>query len=131
MFMVPAVASAQDPIALNVPLIVPITGLLALEGSSQLHGAQMAIAHAPPGLKVESEVVDSGTAADGGANALERVADRNFGLSHGARVPSFVEQRCAAPPLCGSGDQIMCEWLVAGGTHIVVALEIIFRPKNW
>lgn len=67
-------AAFADDTALNVPVIVPITGLLALEGTSQLHGAQLAIAHAPAGLKIKSETVDSGTSAEGGANALERVA---------------------------------------------------------
>lgn len=66
-------ACAQE-INLTVPIIVPITGLLALEGTSQLNGANLAVAHAPTGLKIKTEVVDSGTAAEGGANALERVA---------------------------------------------------------
>jgi branched-chain amino acid transport system substrate-binding protein len=66
-------ASAQE-INLTVPMIVPITGLLALEGSSQLNGANLAVAHAPAGLKIKTQVIDSGTAAEGGANALERVA---------------------------------------------------------
>jgi branched-chain amino acid transport system substrate-binding protein len=66
-------ACAQE-INLTVPIIVPITGLLALEGTSQLNGANLAVAHAPAGLKIKTEVVDSGTAAEGGANALERVA---------------------------------------------------------
>lgn len=66
-------ASAEE-MALKVPVIVPITGLLALEGTSQLNGATMALAHAPSGLKISSDTVDSGTSAEGGANALERVA---------------------------------------------------------
>lgn len=73
MLVVSSAASAEEA-TLNVPVIVPITGLLALEGTSQLNGAQLAIAHAPPGLKIKSETVDSGTSAEGGANALERVA---------------------------------------------------------
>lgn len=112
MLMAPAVASAQEPVALNVPLIVPITGLLALEGSSQLHGAQMAIAHAPPGLKIKSEVVDSGTAADGGANALERVADANdvkfvvaplFGTQVLAMLPVALEYKMPIMAPTGTG----------------------------
>jgi branched-chain amino acid transport system substrate-binding protein len=66
-------ARAQET-NLTVPIIAPITGLLALEGTSQLNGANLAIAHAPAGLKIKSVTVDSGTAADGGANGLERVA---------------------------------------------------------
>lgn len=112
MLMAPAVASAQEPVALDVPLIVPITGLLALEGSSQLHGAQMAIAHAPPGLKIKSEVVDSGTAADGGANALERVADTKdvkfvvaplFGTQVLAMLPVALEYKMPIMAPTGTG----------------------------
>lgn len=66
-------ASAEEA-KLTVPIIVPITGLLALEGTSQLNGANLAIAHAPAGLQIKSQTIDSGTAAEGGANALERVA---------------------------------------------------------
>ncbi len=68
LLIVSSAASAEE--VLNVPVIVPITGLLALEGTSQLNGATMAIAHAPPGLKISSETVDSGVSAEGGANAL-------------------------------------------------------------
>src|SRR5882757_2563868 len=71
-------ASAEE-VNLTVPIIVPITGLLALEGTSQLNGANLAIAHAPAGLQIKSQTVDSGTTAEGGANALERVAgDKNI-----------------------------------------------------
>jgi branched-chain amino acid transport system substrate-binding protein len=51
-----------------------LQSLLALEGTSQLNGANLAVAHAPAGLEIKTQVVDSGTAAEGGANALERVA---------------------------------------------------------
>lgn len=103
-------ASAQTQ--LTVPIIVPITGLLAMEGTSQLNGANMAIAHAPAGLKITSEVVDSGTSAEGGANALERVASgRNvefvvaplFGTQVLAMLPVALENKMPIIAPTGTG----------------------------
>ncbi|TAI65589.1 ABC transporter substrate-binding protein [Bradyrhizobium sp. Leo170] len=89
-------ASAEET-SLTVPIIVPITGLLALEGTSQLNGANLAIAHAPPGLKIKAQTVDSGTAAEGGANALERaVGDKNVDF---AVAPLFGTQVLAMLPV--------------------------------
>lgn len=109
-------AVAQDAIPLNVPLIVPITGLLALEGTSQLNGATVAIAHAPAGLKIKTETVDSGTAAEGGANALERVADGKdvkfvvaplFGTQVLAMLPVALDHKM--PILAPSGTAPLTE----------------------
>ncbi|MDI4237134.1 ABC transporter substrate-binding protein [Bradyrhizobium sp. Arg237L] len=89
-------ASAEET-SLTVPIIVPITGLLALEGTSQLNGANLAIAHAPPGLKIKTTTIDSGTAAEGGANALERVVgDKNVDF---AVAPLFGTQVLAMLPV--------------------------------
>lgn len=105
-------ASAQEIATLNVPLIVPITGLLALEGTSQLNGASLAIAHAPAGLKIKSETVDSGTSAEGGANALERVASGKdvkfvvaplFGTQVLAMLPVALEYKMPILAPTGTG----------------------------
>lgn len=110
MALISAEASAQTQ--LTVPVIVPITGLLALEGTSQLNGASMAIAHAPPGLKITSEVVDSGTSAEGGANALERVASGKnvkfvvaplFGTQVLAMLPVALENKMPIIAPTGTG----------------------------
>jgi len=104
-------ALAQET-SLTVPIIAPITGLLALEGTSQLNGATLAIAHAPEGLKIKSQTVDSGTAADGGANALERVAgDKNvdfvvaplFGTQVLAMLPVALEYKMPILAPTGTG----------------------------
>lgn len=104
-------AFAEDT-HLSVPIIVPITGLLALEGTSQLNGANLAIAHAPAGLQIKSEVVDSGTAAEGGANALERVADGKdvdfvvaplFGTQVLAMLPVALESKMPILAPTGTG----------------------------
>lgn len=110
------VAAAQDAITINVPLIVPITGLLAMEGTSQLNGASLALAHAPAGLKIKSDTVDSGTAAEGGANALERVASGKdvkfvvaplFGTQVLAMLPVALEYKM--PILAPSGTAPLTE----------------------
>ena len=49
----------------RVPVLVPITGFLALEGTSQMNGALLAIREAgvgtsPNPLAVEAEVADTG-----------------------------------------------------------------------
>jgi len=104
-------ASAEE-VSLTVPVIVPITGLLALEGTSQLNGANLAIAHAPPGLQIKGQTIDSGTTAEGGANALERVAgDKNidfvvaplFGTQVLAMLPVALEYKMPILAPTGTG----------------------------
>jgi len=104
-------ACAQE-VNLTVPIIVPITGLLALEGTSQLNGANLAVAHAPAGLKIKSQVIDSGTAAEGGANALERVATAKdvdfvvaplFGTQVLAMLPTALDYKMPILAPTGTG----------------------------
>jgi branched-chain amino acid transport system substrate-binding protein len=110
LLIVSSAASAEE--VLNVPVIVPITGLLALEGTSQLNGATMAIAHAPSGLRISSETVDSGVSAEGGANALERVAGGKnvdfvvaplFGTQVLAMLPGALEYKMPILAPTGTG----------------------------
>lgn len=56
----------------NIPVLVPITGFLSLEGTSQRNGALLAFKHAPGGVKATGEVSDTGTAPEGAVNALEK-----------------------------------------------------------
>ena len=109
---VPYAGFAQNAEPLNIPIIVPITGLLALEGTSQMNGALLAIQHAPSGLKISSEVIDSGTAAEGGANALERVASGKdvkfvvaplFGTQVLAMLPVALENKMPIIAPTGTG----------------------------
>ncbi len=62
-------ASAAEP---NVPVLVPITGFLAVEGRSQRNGAVLALTHAPGNMKVGHEVSDTGTSPEVAVNAYER-----------------------------------------------------------
>lgn len=67
-----APARAADP---SIPVLVPITGFLAVEGRSQRNGAVLALTHAPGGMKVRHEVSDTGTSPEVAVNAFERAID--------------------------------------------------------
>ena len=58
-------------------MLVPITGFLSLEGTSQRNGALLAIRNAPAGVAVRSDVSDTATAPDIAVNALERALGRD------------------------------------------------------
>lgn len=60
----------------SIPVLVPITGFLSLEGTSQRNGAVLAIQNAPAGVTVHADVADTGTAPDVAVNALERALGR-------------------------------------------------------
>lgn len=68
----PGGARAAD--AVRFPILVPVTGFLSLEGTSQRNGAVLALKDAPAGLPVASEVVDTGTSPEAAVTALERAA---------------------------------------------------------
>jgi branched-chain amino acid transport system substrate-binding protein len=72
----PASAQQAQPVEINVPILVPITGFLSLEGKSQRNGALLALKNAPPEIRVRADVVDTGVAPENAVNALERAASR-------------------------------------------------------
>ena len=58
----------------SVPVLVPLTGFLSLEGTSQRNGAVLALKDAPAGVAVRSDVIDTGTSPEAAVTALERAA---------------------------------------------------------
>src|SRR5256885_3101003 len=60
----------------NIPVLVPITGFLSLEGTSQRNGAVLALKEPPPGVTAKFEVSDTGVAPEVAVNALERAVGR-------------------------------------------------------
>lgn len=57
----------------RIPVLVPVTGFLSLEGSSQRNGAVMALEEAiATGASVAYEVSDTGTSPEVAVNAMER-----------------------------------------------------------
>ena len=55
-----------------VPVLVPLTGFLALEGTSQRNGALLALRNPPAGTAVAFEVSDTATSPEIAVNALQK-----------------------------------------------------------
>jgi len=72
-FLAPRLAAAQD---VRIPVLVPLTGFLALEGTSQKNGAVLALEHPPEGVTPHWEVEDTQTAPELAVNALEKALDQ-------------------------------------------------------
>lgn len=79
----PAVAQAAD---VYLPIVMPITGFLSVEGGSQRNGALMALEHAPKGLKVKYPVFDTGTSATGAATALDKALSSGKAIAAAASI---------------------------------------------
>jgi branched-chain amino acid transport system substrate-binding protein len=65
-------ATGAGAASVNIPVLVPITGFLSLEGTSQRNGALLAVKQAPSGVEVKADVQDTGTAPEVAVNALEK-----------------------------------------------------------
>jgi branched-chain amino acid transport system substrate-binding protein len=109
-----APAAAQTTV--SIPILVPITGFLSLEGASQRNGALLAARKAPPGVKVVAEVSDTGVAPDVAVNALERALARDkpvavvgsmLGTQMLAMLP--IAQEAKMPLLTVSGTAAITE----------------------
>jgi branched-chain amino acid transport system substrate-binding protein len=104
---------AQQTAEITVPILVPITGFLSLEGKSQRNGALLAIKNAPSGIRVRADVVDTGTAPEGAVNALERAASRGpvtgvvasmLGTQMLAMLPVALEHRLPLLTVSGTAE---------------------------
>jgi len=107
-----APATAQE---INVPVIVPVTGILAIEGKAQRNGALLAIRQAT-GVKIKHKVIDTGSKPAGAANALEKalsdgkvtaVAASIFGPEMLAMMP--IAKEAKVPLLTISGTAKITE----------------------
>lgn len=73
--LVAALAAAPAVAAdYSFPVLVPVTGFLSLEGTSQRNGAVLALRKAPAGVGVRSSVIDTGTSPETAVTALDRAA---------------------------------------------------------
>jgi len=66
---IPATGLAAE---LRVPVLAPVTGFLALEGTSQRNGAVLALEEAGKGVGIAWDVSDTATAPETAVNAFER-----------------------------------------------------------
>ena len=108
----PWVALAQ-PAELNLPILVPITGFLSLEGTSQRNGALLAVKNAPPSVKITAEVTDTGASPEGATTALERALSRGkvsavaasmLGTQMLAMLPVALENKVPLATVSGTAD---------------------------
>jgi len=60
----------------NIPVLVPLTGFLSLEGTSQRNGALLALENPPINVSVKYDVADTSTAPENAVTALERAVSR-------------------------------------------------------
>jgi branched-chain amino acid transport system substrate-binding protein len=71
--LVAALASSSAlAIDVSIPIVMPLTGFMSVEGGAQRNGALMALERAPANVTVQSEIYDTGTSATGAATALDK-----------------------------------------------------------
>jgi len=140
-----ATNAAADPVRL--PILVPVTGFLSLEGTSQRNGALLALKQAPAGLAA-GEVVDTATAPENAVNALLRVLDAGpvaaivapmLGTQMLVLMPKAVEEKL--PLITVSGTASLTEqgnpWVfrffpsdkLAKEAHVRYAVEQLGKRK--
>lgn len=82
---------------LYVPVLVPVTGFLALEGTSQRNGAEMALAQGVEGHDVRHTVTDTGVSPEQAVTAMERALGEGDPLA--VVAPMLGTQMLALLPL--------------------------------
>jgi len=87
LFLTPLVAAPAARAAdAYLPVVMPVTGFMSVEGGSQRNGAIMAVEHAPASLTVEAPVFDTGTSATGAATALDKALSQKQALAASTSV---------------------------------------------
>ncbi|MGE0716258.1 MAG: ABC transporter substrate-binding protein [Alphaproteobacteria bacterium] len=105
----------------SIPVLVPLTGFLALEGTSQRNGALMAFRAAPAGVAVDHEVIDTATSPEAAVNAFARALRQ--GPPTAVVAPMLGTQMLALLPLAaGAGVPLV----TVSGTA-----EITERGNPW
>jgi len=98
---------------LRVPVLVPITGFLSLEGTSQKNGAELALV----GTDVSFSVIDTATAPEIAINAFERAVDASDVVS--VIAPMLGTQMLALVPLA---DEFGIPLITVSGTAKITEL---------
>ncbi len=80
-----------------LPIVMPITGFLSVEGGSQRNGAVMALEQAPGGMKIDFPIFDTGTSATGAATALDKALSSQKAVA--AAVTVFGTEMVAMMPV--------------------------------
>ncbi len=112
LFLILSATSAQaEP--LRIPILVPITGFLSLEGTSQQNGAELALA----GADVAFSVTDTATSPEIAINAFERAVDAADVVS--VIAPMLGTQMLALIPLA---DEFGIPLVTVSGTAKITEL---------
>src|SRR5271165_7082093 len=100
----------------DIPVLVPITGFLAAEGTSQRNGALLALQNPPAGMQPRFAVTDTGTSPEGAVNALERalsdgdvtaVVASMLGTQMLAMLPIALEHKVPLTTMSGTADSVV------------------------
>ncbi len=84
----PAIVRAQAVPSFRLPVLLPLTGFVALEGKSQREGALLGIRDAASLVRFVPDVLDTGTAPEAAVTAWHRTM--RDGARDGARAPVAV-----------------------------------------
>ena len=107
---VPVAHAAPTP---DIPVLVPVTGFLAAEGSSQRNGALLALRSPPAGVQPHFAVTDTGVSPEGAVTALERALSEGdvtavvasmLGTQMLAMLPVAAEQKVPLVTISGTAD---------------------------
>jgi branched-chain amino acid transport system substrate-binding protein len=105
-----AMAQTVEP---NIPVLVPITGPLALEGTSQRNGAVLALKNAPANVRPKYEISDTGGSPETAVSMLERALGRGpvsavvasiFGPQILAMLPIGLENKVPLLTISGTAS---------------------------
>ena len=97
----------------NIPVLVPLTGFLSLEGTSQRNGALLALENPPENVSVKFEVADTSTAPENAVTALERAVSRGkvsaviasmLGTQMLAMLPLAIEYKVPLVTMSGTAS---------------------------
>ncbi len=109
----------------NIPVLVPLTGFLSLEGTSQRNGAALALEEAAArGLAIEFDVSDTATAPETAVNAFIRATGQDNVVAMVA--PMLGTQMLALLPLA---EEFGLPLLTVSGTAKITELgnPFVFR----
>jgi len=91
------ISSQAEAAEAYVPILVPITGFIAIEGTAQRNGAIQALENAPDGITVNYEVSDTSTSPEVAVTALTRALERGKPVAAAASI--FGTQMLAMAPI--------------------------------
>ncbi len=106
-------STAHAAVTPDIPVLVPVTGFLANEGTSQRNGAILALQNPPSGVQPRFTVTDTGTSPEGAVNALERALSNGdvtavvasmLGTQMLAMLPLALEQKVPLITISGTAD---------------------------